>query len=418
MLATVHLWKVKSHIGVVGNEMADTTAVAVAKGHELDEDIEQANMAGPSNNRGDMYWLYTAEELQPTGDDAAIGMAGETANHAPKVCLALLPEPNLKEALKSRLHKHCKLGQSNTDTIYHASWETMKDKIDHHYSHRFMTSSTVSSSLRKLVLQYRYGLLPTYKLLKRYKKSDSSLCPLCGQEDGGHHAMSGCSKLLEKATIRHNNVGSLIVEAIYAGEHGNQLVAADVGLNKRRATQGRPLMAVKRTICDSALSKSIPNNVRSQLQKHSIPDALLYRFDSKSRRRHYTVVEIKYCRDTQPGDQEMRAEEQHQRLITTLKQYDPSATVKHCNLLLGVGGAIHVDMIKRLRADLGVTGRSLEKLLCKLHFQSFEEVGNIWKHRRALTHNKLGAKKERTWESLVGPWKNCYANYISNHLKK
>jgi ribonuclease HI len=26
---TVHIWKVKSHVGVVGNEMADATAVAV-----------------------------------------------------------------------------------------------------------------------------------------------------------------------------------------------------------------------------------------------------------------------------------------------------------------------------------------------------------------------------------------------------
>jgi hypothetical protein len=55
----------------------------------------------------------------------------------------------------------------------------------------------VKSYVRKLVLQYRYGLLPTYKLHERYKKTETSLCPLCGEEDSGHHAMSGCSKLLK-----------------------------------------------------------------------------------------------------------------------------------------------------------------------------------------------------------------------------
>ena len=97
----------------------------------------------------------------------------------------------MKDSLKARIHSICHLGQSNTNTVYHASWTDMVKKIDHRYSHLFMTSTTVKSYVRKLVLQYRYGLLPTYKLLKRYKKTETNLCPLCGEEDNGHHAMSG-----------------------------------------------------------------------------------------------------------------------------------------------------------------------------------------------------------------------------------
>jgi hypothetical protein len=108
------------------------------------------------------------------------------------------------------------------------------------------------------------------------------------------------------------------------------------------------------------------------------------------------VVEIKYCRDTKPEDQEARAVQQHKQLISTIKKYDTKARVKHCTLLLGVGGAIYKESGQTLSNDLGVRGRSLETLLRKLHFQSVQAVGDMWKHRRALLHNKLGTKKGRT----------------------
>jgi hypothetical protein len=64
--------------------------------------------------------------------------------------------------------------------------------------------------------------------------------------------MSGCSKLLKKATLRHNDAGSLIVEAIYMGEKGSQLIAADVGLKKRRKAQGRDTLDITRTLSEAA----------------------------------------------------------------------------------------------------------------------------------------------------------------------
>jgi hypothetical protein len=134
------------------------------------------------------------------------------------------------------------------------------------------------------------------------------------------------------------------------------------------------------------------------MRKQSIPDALMYHFllfDRKSRKRQYTIIEIKYCKDARREDQETKAVAQHQRLVHTLKKYDPEATVKHHNILLGVGGAIYTDMVNTMKDELGVTGRSLDTLLRKLHYTAVEEVGNMWKNRRAKLHNKLGAKKAR-----------------------
>jgi hypothetical protein len=56
--------------------------------------------------------------------------------------------------------------------------------------------------------------------------------------------MSGCAKLLKNAALWHNNAGSLIIEAIYMGEKGLHLVAADVGLNRRRRAEGRTTLGV------------------------------------------------------------------------------------------------------------------------------------------------------------------------------
>jgi ribonuclease HI len=171
-ICQVHIWKVKSHVGIVGNERADETAVEVSNGLTAADHEDYQEYKDESNNRDDMYWLYTEAETTPNkAAEALAATAAAAGEDADQPDITFVPEPNLKESLKARIHSICHLGQSNTKTIYHASWTAMENKIDHRYSHVFMTSTTVKSYVRKLVLQYRYGLLPTYKLLKRYKNN-------------------------------------------------------------------------------------------------------------------------------------------------------------------------------------------------------------------------------------------------------
>ncbi|NES98184.1 MAG: hypothetical protein F6K32_23950 [Desertifilum sp. SIO1I2] len=56
---TVHLWKVKSHVGIIGNERADKAAQAVAKGEIGEEDLTQCSTA--SNCRTNMYWPHITD---------------------------------------------------------------------------------------------------------------------------------------------------------------------------------------------------------------------------------------------------------------------------------------------------------------------------------------------------------------------
>jgi hypothetical protein len=98
------------------------------------------------------------------------------------------------------------------------------------------------------------------------------------------------------------------------------------------------------------------------------------------------IVEIKYCRDTRREDQEQRATEQHTRLLQAIKTHDPKADVQYCTLMLGVGGVIYTDFCQKMEG-LGVTGPQLHKLAKKLHFMGIEELGKVWKCRRAMLNN-------------------------------
>ena len=379
---TVHLWKVRSHIGIVGNEIADDIAVGMSTGKIDHQAADTERYDTPSNNRNNMYWVYTEQEIVPKENEPP-----ENKNE-PQT--AYVPMANMTEALKDHVHRLRKLGNSNQETIYFGAWQSAEKKLDPEHSHAFMTSSLVSGYQRKLALQYRFGLLPSQKLMHRYKKAETDRCPLCGDPDGGHHAVSGCRQLSKATTLRHNEAGTAIVEAIYHGSKGNQLIASDVGANKRREEKGRPKIIMGRTISAAALPPAIPTRVRQHLMEDSIPDAVLYHYDRKKRRRCYTIVEIKYSRDTDPEAQIARAEAQHAQLADTIKTYDPTAQVQRCNLMLGVSGAIYRSTVQHLQTDLGIDGPELKALLKKLHLIAIAHLERIWKYRRAKINEQFG----------------------------
>jgi hypothetical protein len=84
----------------------------------------------------------------------------------------------MAESLNAIMHRRRKTGMSDTSTTYYSlSWQSKLNTIDEAHSHLFMTSSTVTPRQRKRVLQYRYGLLPTNKLLYRYNQGEKHSMP-------------------------------------------------------------------------------------------------------------------------------------------------------------------------------------------------------------------------------------------------
>lgn len=211
---TVHLWKVKSHTGIIGNELADGVAVQVARGEQPPDASPSHAYDVPSNSRAKMYWPHKESEKEsPNGEIVKIAT----------------PLPDIQAALKHEAHAHTKHGSAPRDGIYASSWQNIETKLHHQASHAFMTSSKVDWYTRKLVLQYRWGLLPTNRLLHKIGKTPTNQCPLCGEEDGGHHAISGCRELSAAYTRRHNDAGTEILEAISRGTEASRVFLSDVG---------------------------------------------------------------------------------------------------------------------------------------------------------------------------------------------
>jgi hypothetical protein len=174
------------------------------------------------------------------------------------------------------------------------------------------------------------------------------------------------------------------------------LLTSDVGWRKRQDNEEAPLpkAAATRYIPADSLPDSIPTSVKQALTRCSIPDALMYAYDEDRGTHHYIIVEIKYCRDTDPSQQQSRAEEQHQLLKQTIEQYEPQATVEQVTLLLGVSGVIYKSLRQVLQEKLGVARPQVDALLTDLHHIAVESLDKIWRQRWAMI-NRPDSKAEK-----------------------
>lgn len=381
---TIHLWKVKSHTGVVGNEKADRLAVKVATG---ETDAGECHLyTTPSNDREKIYWPHLKQETEKDG----------------VLITKITPLPDIQDTLKQQAHTHNKYGSAPKEGIYAQAWLNIDDQTHHASSHGFMTSRKVDPRTRKQVLQYRWGLLPTQRYLKKIGKADNLNCPLCAQEDGGHHAISGCPVLSAAVTRRHNDAGTEILEAISRGEYGAHVLLSDIGFTKRRSQQEAPVNMQRCRFLRhiEGAPKRMHHSLVTALENHqSVPDITLAQFDDNASWT-FTFVEIKYCRDTDPAPQTTRAENQHRELERLIKENEPRATVTRITITLGVSGTIYNQFMQDMRT-LGVTGPALTSLAKRLHFIAVRNLRQIWDQRTALLHRKAKAtnrsKRSRRW---------------------
>ena len=233
-------------------------------------------------------------------------------------------------------------------------------------SNAFMTHPDVTPAERRMAIQYRCGQLYNAKLGKRWGHTTSDRCPLCHDQDGGHHIASGCRKLSALYTTRHHKAGRIILKAILQGTRAAEVAFADVGKEDNLTADGLPPIDPR-------------HNIR--LPRHSSrPDILLV---SKSRQRitSITIVELKYCRDSDPDQQLRRASSQHTQLQQDL------ATQHQCHIslhpiLLGTSGAIYSTHTKAALKTLGVEGGALTKTVRNLHLHAVHSLQGIVSTRR------------------------------------
>jgi ribonuclease HI len=362
---TIHLLKVKAHSGIVGNEWADQLATTAS---EDDAGHITLPYTHPGDHRQDIYWPFSPQEAPECGGD----QDAEPDN--PK------PLSSLDAGLKRLCHKACKYGTANTETIYFSSWKRSEEQRDPS-SYHFMNTSKVTHAERATALKYRTGTLCTAKLLYRFKISSSPECMLCGEQDGGHHMAAGCQACTRMYIHRHNTAGRMILKAVMEGRRGGEVVMMDVG---REQAEGGADPLVPSRIPREVLPTQMEESIKTTISRHSKPDIFLYQPGRTGVPAKYTIVEIKYCRDTDPEQQLARAATQHRSLAQAIQQADPAADVQYVTIMLGVSGAIFtLDTLEKLRT-LGVTGRALETLKYRLHIQAIKELHWIYTVKRKL----------------------------------
>jgi ribonuclease HI len=203
--AASHLVKVKSHIGIVGNEVADELAKEAATHQRLEPELDTMDeedegegvkqYVRPGSGRTNMYWPV---EIRYRNGPEGGGASPDTEPRKRTL-------NNLATDLKQVVHKMCRLGAANRNTIYFSSWQQTEMDRDVS-SYHMMHTDQLSFAERATALRYRTGTMYTAKQRYRFNLAPSSDCVLCGQPDGGHHTCSGCPSLSKCYTHRHNKV--------------------------------------------------------------------------------------------------------------------------------------------------------------------------------------------------------------------
>jgi hypothetical protein len=362
--SAIHIYKVKSHIGIVGNERADEIATAVAKG----ESVPCWTHIEPSNYRREQYWLY----YQPKNGVTQQGQDNADTHPKPVECL--------QRSLQKVAETQHRLGLANTQSVYFQATLRAQPKVEAQLSNAYLTSTQVTPQEVRNVIKLRTGGLYTSKLAKRYGHRQDDLCPLCGQPDGGYHAVSGCPGVQKPVTQRHHRAGRLIKRAIMASRSAEQLVMADVG--STAANQADDLHPTKHRIPLHVVPTNMPVEVKRSMAAEHVPDLMLHTPGSGSKPARYTLLEIKYCRDTDPDPQTQAAVAQHAHLVQAIKQYDPKADIRTVPLVLGVAGYIYKNTTYALQCHLGLPRHQVKSLARKLHIHAVKSLTTIINYRR------------------------------------
>jgi hypothetical protein len=126
-----------------------------------------------------------------------------------------------------------------------------------------------------------------------------------------------------------------------------------------------------------------------QEYRDSIPDIILLKHDDANAGWEFTIVELKYCRDTDPTPQQERAVEQHAALKDLILADEDRATVNIVTLMLGASGVIYESFERDMRVWLGVRGSALTSLARRLHFIVVRNLQLMWAQRSAMLENSI-----------------------------
>jgi ribonuclease HI len=368
-----HIYKVKSHCGVVGNEAADKGAVAAAQNPNTTQVKDESE--------NDPYSRRTWAALNP---DPSQG------DSDPK---PLRYVPSLRDGIKRAIGPKASGGVTANTGIYGCAWEKAAPTLHQPSSFNFWKDNQITQRLKNLTFKARWGHLWNRKLAHRYGMAPNPNCPLCGQPDSTGHLLGGCHHPEAQAMsiARHDQSVKLIQKAISNSTLGGYYTIMDAGkasdlpeevhgkrlpewlfpsteglsqedrdqLNKKRSKLRPDIMVIEGFTTQEATGET--QEVRARL----LQKAQSYKIH---------IFEEVYCGDTRHEEKDEEKKKQHAELATLLKSVElGSLDVKqHSPITLGRTGTIPSTLMTTLKEVFNLGGVAAPPRSPLLHYALFK----------------------------------------------
>ncbi len=434
----IQIIKVKSHIGIKGNEEADRLAHDACETANCHQELldglpvrehihwpiqKQPDMEGEGRGQGEdcapserfLPRLFPQSSPEAREDDTT--MPDQQVN-------------DLRKGLKALVRPKLATGYAK-QTIYGEAWRAVSAHMLGEASNYFWKSATMP--VVSQVLKYRFGQLWNMKLAYRmgrpylpgWPMPRSANCPHCHQPDSGGHILGGCGHTIMKALYisRHDEAMRKVLRAINHGQKGSYLKIADIGRDELINDLG---VVSKRIPTWLIPDDTLPQVGLSAHQRHVLrPDIMLIEVNQEEQARYTTqghheplngsiqgaarstrneqdedqslprtsnrmrkiwVIEGGYTSDTRHVEKVQEKMEQHKTLLQALEAqgFDTRLAI----LTFGVGGTLYKPTKDALH-DVGITPTEMKRLLKELHLHSIECLHNVVIQRRMLDSQAL-----------------------------
>jgi hypothetical protein len=338
------LYKVVSHSGIPGNDLADALAKAACT---LPCDVSVTLGNSPWS---DTFWPHVTT---PTSS---------------------IPVDTLNKHLYKPCQSTFRLGKRKMrDSIYWSNYQSIVPSVHSTLSHLFITSKRTTFRERRAALRFRGGCL------LQVHTQPPPLCPFCSFPDSMSHTLMSCkfAPLDNLRTDRHNHAARLLFTAIHAGSLGSSLIMVDVGSKTKRSLLAPTLYPLPTSIPDTVLK------LTAEERRKFKPDGLFI-IKSAPTCSSYNkltdavhIIEFKFCLDAFYHSSISIHSSQHKDLVSKFRSQGWHKVQIH-NLRLGIGGSIFTDTYNILTSTFGVSDQNADSLFRKLHFYSISSLSTFY----------------------------------------
>ena len=396
------LHKVKSHIGIDGNERADKGAGQAAKHPETVDVVEKSDNS-PYEQR---VWVAHSNHPQTARPD--------TQPSRPRPPTEPYYVSNLTEDIKRKITPSHSGGNFTTTGCYANLWHAAVDNLHPKSISRLWSDSQISWYQATLAFKARWGQLYNNKLAFRYGRAPDPMCPICRKEpDSVGHLLGGCQDPTCKAMaiLRHNEAVRILHRTIskssrfggcYCVMDACPAAALPNGVDSTRLPgwllpAGHPYAAALATLRpDLVLIEGLPSNLVHGKSDQDIR-ALVKR---RAKRIKIHIIEAGYCGDTSHAEKDDEKAAQHTTVVRILTgqpdpnqpsppprnlntHFDHNRVFYHPPVTLGRTGTLPASLLTTMKNHLGVNSGATNDCMGKLTRHAVHYVEKFYKNRHA-----------------------------------